>query len=198
MYELSRDCSKAVKGSVWDVAESAGQSLADAFMNVTTVVLFDRSGSMDNHDGPGGRMRWTVAVDELEKLQAANPGQVGLVQFDDTAEFVPGGVPDMPRGGTDLAGALDYVKRMDGLVSFVVVSDGYPDSPTDALYAASSFTSRIDCVYVGPEHDARAAEFMRKLAGEHGGVYVKTALDQLSSTVGRLMLEDKNAPKAGR
>jgi hypothetical protein len=103
-----------VTGSVAAVANRTGKSIAETFLNVDLVAIIDVSGSMAEHDSRGGRSRHAVACEELAKLQAAEPGKVGIIAFSSHAQFMPGGVPPQPSGGTDLAGALTFSKIADG------------------------------------------------------------------------------------
>jgi Mg-chelatase subunit ChlD len=179
-----------VVGSIAAVAQRDSTSIAEAFLGAEIIAIVDVSGSMRARDSRGGRSRYEVACDELAKLQEANPGQIAVVAFSDTAQFAPAGVPAFLGGGTGLAAALRFVAVADGTVRFVVISDGQPDCEEEALRVAKSLTSPLDCVYVGPESERSGADFLRRLAQAHGGRYaVASKAAELASTVETLMLK---------
>lgn len=179
-----------VAGSIAAVAHSNATSIAEAFLGAEIVALVDVSGSMRACDSRGGRSRYEVACDELAKLQQANPGAIAVVAFSDRPEFAPSGVPIYQGLGTDLAAALRFVAIADGTVRFIVISDGSPDDPEDALQVAKSLTSPLDCIYVGPESERPGSDFLKRLANTHGGRYaVASKAAELASTVQTLMLK---------
>lgn len=161
-----------VQGSIGAMAQRDGISIAESFLSADYIVLVDVSGSMNSHDSRGGRTRYTVACEELANLQAQYPGKVAVVAFSSKTEFVPGGIPPFFGMGTDLTSALQFVQPADGCATFIVISDGEPDDERSALRIASSFTSRIDCIHVGPETDHRGRDFLQRLSKASGGSYV--------------------------
>lgn len=180
-----------VAGSIQSVINQSRQSLAQHFLaNVTHIVLVDVSGSMATEDSRGGRSRIDVAREELAKLQAEFPGKLAVFAFSSHCRFIPGGVPPIPAEGTDLAGALTFTRPCDGMgLRFVVISDGQPDSAERALDVAKRYTSKIDTVFVGDEHDDAAQRFLKRLAGMGGGQSVTTARVQaLAETIRPLLL----------
>ena len=179
-----------VVGSIADIANKTGASIAESFMSCDAMVIIDVSGSMEMPDSRGGMSRYEVALEELAKLQAAMPGKVAVVAFSDGAQFVPGGVPMMLGGGTDLAGALRFAHVVDGTgMRFVVVSDGEPDDEADAQAVAATFTARIDTVYVGPERHPTGRRFLERLAAASGGKAVTAdRAQELAAQVTTLLL----------
>ncbi len=179
-----------VAGSLSDVAQRKGESVAESFMQADTVIVVDVSGSMDTCDSRDGLSRYTVACQELTHLQASLPGKVAVVAFSEAVEFVPGGVPSFMGKGTALHLALEFVRIADGTVGFIVISDGQPDDPASCLRIARTFRSKIDCVFTGPEGDLYGgAAFLRQLAEASGGQYVLAAQAQeLAKKVETLML----------
>ena len=178
-----------VPGSIGHIAKTTGQSIAESFMSADVIVLIDVSGSMTTSDSRGGRRRYDVAREELARLQNDLPGKIAVVAFSDATTFVPYGVPPLMGEGTNLTGALKFVKVADGTVRFVVISDGYPDNAESALREAATFTSQIDCIYVGPENDRTGAKFLRMLAKTRGGRFMYDAnVDQLATKVETLLL----------
>lgn len=159
-----------VKGSVQDVAEAKGIPVEQVFLDAELVILVDQSGSMDAHDAGRGTTRRDKANEELERLQAAYPGEIVVFEFASGIAYCPGGRPVNDVGGTtDLRGALAYLRPLvDGLFNFVVITDGEPDNPTEALHEARKFTGPINTIYVGPE-DGEGKDFLRQLAQATGG-----------------------------
>lgn len=176
-------------GSIADLAQKGQMSIAESFLSADTIILIDTSGSMAAHDDGGTRSRYQIALEELARLQKSLPGKVAVVNFSSTVEFVPGGMPSFLSGGTDLAGALQFVKVADGLVRFIVISDGQPDDDKSALTVASGFRSKIDVVYIGPEDDLRGRRFLEQLAAASGGQFVTAdRAKELASKVEKLLL----------
>jgi len=164
-----------VVGSVADVAAKAGMSIAEAFISVEAVAIVDVSGSMSSSDSRGGQRRYDVACQELAKLQAAMPGKISVIGFDDRPRWFPGGRPEFTGGGTDVASALAFARQSDVPgIRFILISDGQPDNATDAMAEARKFKARIDTVFVGPENDGLAQKFLRELADASGGLHVKS------------------------
>lgn len=178
-------------GSVQDVAERNGATLAETIMNVVALILFDNSESMTGKDCPGHQERFSVAMRELRRLQAAIDGKIGVVQFNTWPTFIAGGLPDPPAGSTDVASALEYVQKIDGCgIRIILISDGEPDNAPLALEVAKRFTdTRIETVYIGAEGGS-GAEFLRRLSALTGGVHVNQNVGEipnLSATVTKLL-----------
>lgn len=159
-----------VVGSIADIADKTGTSIAESFLNCDALVIMDVSGSMAMTDSRGGRSRYEVALEELAALQASMPGKVAVIAFSDAAEFVPGGVPMLMGGGTNLAGALRFARMADGAdMRFIAVSDGECDDEAAALSEAAMFEAHIDTVFVGPERYPIGRAFLQRLAAASGG-----------------------------
>lgn len=181
--------SNIVKGSLAAVAKAEGQSLAESFLSADAVIVVDVSGSMDlrDVDGKPGQTRYSVACDELDRLQASMPGRVAVVAFSSTVQFVWGGRPPFLGGGTDMAEALRFIKPADGCgMRIVLISDGEPNDQAETLTEAKRFTSPIDCVYVGPE-GARGAAFLKQLASATGGQSATKQIPQLAAHIAGLL-----------
>lgn len=164
-----------IPGSLRQIAQRDGMSLAESFLNVDAIILVDVSGSMDTCDSWNNQRRYDVALQELARLQNTMPGKLGIVAFASSAQFVPSGVPPLLGSGTNLASALQFVRVADtGDIRFMVISDGQPDNAEAALREATKFRGRIDTIYVGPE-GGQGAEFLRRLATAHGGQTVTAA-----------------------
>lgn len=180
------DDKNIAKGSVADVARANGTTVAKAFLAADVVVIVDTSGSMGARDSRGGNSRYDIAVEELRKVQERNPGAVAVVSFSDSVEFCPDGNPINLSGGTDVESALKYVKQVDGMVKFVLISDGEPDDEQDALNVAKTFKSKVNTIYVGPEIGNGGRDFLRRLANLTGG--------QMSDSKFAVDLADKVTP----
>jgi len=165
-----------IKGSLGAIAQRDNMTLAESFLSADAILVVDMSGSMGAHDAPGGKSRYEAAEQELRSLQESNPGRIAVVAFSDTAEFCPSGIPRRMGAGTNLAGALRFVRPADGTdVHFIVISDGEPNDPGQALDVARTFTSRIDCVYIGPEDGGAwgGRAFLERLAAASGGTFAQ-------------------------
>jgi len=164
-----------IKGSLGAIAQRDNMTLAESFLSADVLLIVDMSGSMGAHDAPGGKSRYEAAEQELRRLQEQNPGKIAVIAFSDTAEFAPTGIPRRMGAGTNLAGALSFVKPADGTgVRFIVISDGEPDDPPKALATARTFESKIDCVYIGPE-SGHGRAFLERLAAASGGSFAQGA-----------------------
>ena len=72
-----------------------------------------------------------------------------------------------------MVGALKFAKVADVEgIRFILISDGQPDDPQATLQVARTFKSRIDTIFVGPERDSSAQDFLRKLSNQSGGVHI--------------------------
>lgn len=162
-----------VPGSLAAVAQQSGQSVAESFVSADAIIIVDISASMLARDSRGGLSRWEVACQELARLQAEMPGKLALIEFSETATFVPSGCPSPPRTATNLAGALRFARIADveGM-RFFVISDGIPDDATGALAEARQYKAPISTIFVGPEDGAGRA-FLARLAQAAGGQAVK-------------------------
>lgn len=180
-------------GSLTDMAAKYDKSIAEAFIDCDAVVLIDSSSSMaacDVRENDRRYSRFHAACDELRRLQRELPGKIAVVSFGTDVAFCPSGVPSNDFGGTNMHKALEFVKRVDGCgVRIIIVSDGEPNSEDETLRVASSFTTKIDTIFIGPDNDP-GARFLKKLARATGGKASRTATDQmdnLSKTVRGLL-----------
>lgn len=159
-----------IRGSLGALAAQSGKSLAETFLSADVVILVDTSGSMGMRDSRGGRTRYDVACEELATLQSSMPGKIALINFSSFPQFEPSGKPQFLCGGTDLASALRFARVADvpGM-RFILISDGQPDEPDEALREARQYTNRIDVIYVGPENLPSGRDFLAQLARVSGG-----------------------------
>jgi len=179
-----------VRGSLSDIAKKNNQSLAESFLNAEIVILLDNSGSMEINDAPNGMSRQEAAERELKTIQGNFQGKVALVCFADYPVFSPNGKVVSCGGMTDMTAALHKIKVADDCgLKIVLISDGAPDSESSTLQVASTFKSRIDCIYIGREEGSGQA-FLDKLMKVTGGKrFESNAPGMLGDGVSRLLLE---------
>lgn len=182
-----------VTGSLADASAQDNVSLAESFIGCNVVILLDCSGSMAAHDSRNGLSRYQAACEELAHLQATHPGKLAVIEFNNIAQFVPGGKPGRPYGGTDLAGALKFAKLADvAEMTFFVISDGQPDSEIEALAVAHTIRAAISCIYIGPEGGS-GQKFLERLANASGGQFaIDHSAMQLAKTTEKLLLREKH------
>lgn len=173
--------SSIVPGSLQAIATANGGSLAESFVQCDHCIIVDTSGSMGSVDSEPARTinegrkrghtktRYERACDELRSLQATLPGKIAVISFSSGVEFCPSGVPTNLGASTDLAGALAFARVADGCdMTFTVISDGAPDSETEALREAGKYTSTISTIFIGPAGDS-GEDFLKQLALASGG-----------------------------
>jgi Mg-chelatase subunit ChlD len=179
-----------VVGSIADIAEKTGTSIAESFLSCDALVIVDVSGSMAMTDSRGKRSRYEVALEELAALQASMPGKVAVIAFSGSVQFVPGGAPPLIGEATDLAAALRFARLADGAdMRFIVVSDGEPDDEAAAMAEAAMYEAHINTVFVGPERYPVGRAFLQRLAAASGGRSVTAdRAQELAVTLETLLL----------
>lgn len=179
-----------VYGSLQDVAKRSGKPIAETFLSVDALVMVDTSGSMTLADTRECRSRYDLACEQLTKLQKDLPGKVGVISWSSHVLFCAGGIPTFLQAGTDLAGVLRFIKPADGTsIKLILISDGEPDSESEALKLAGQFKSKISTIFVGSE-SSPGRDFLRRLAEATGGQSVTQSINnlgQLSQTVKGLL-----------
>jgi Mg-chelatase subunit ChlD len=159
-----------VQGSIGAIAQQLGKSIAETFINADVIIIVDSSGSMGTPDSRGGRTRLEVANTELADLQGSMPGKIAVINFSSTVQFEPSGRPTDLGGGTNLVAALKFVKVADVPdMKFILISDGEPGDPDEAIRIAKTFTNHIDVIYVGPEDRPHGRDYLMRLAKTTGG-----------------------------
>jgi hypothetical protein len=125
------------------------------------VVLADCSSSMAER--AGARTKADLLAEALDSVLPDLPGAT-LIGFATTAAGLPSAAHlPAPAGGTALHLALDLAAGLRPGRT-LVVSDGRPDDEARALAAAGGLPGIIDVIYCGPDDDAAAIDFMRRLA----------------------------------
>jgi hypothetical protein len=99
-----------------------------------------------------------------------------------------------PNGGTALHLALACAVGYQPGVT-LVISDGQPDNEQHALAQAEQLSGRIDTLYIGPDGDRAAMDFMRRLARVGCGRDMRADLERpqprLGATIRQLLLSSR-------
>lgn len=161
-----------IQGSVSDIAQKSGRTLAEAFLLVDAIVIVDTSASMEQVDVPKSEVkvsRYDEACEQLGKLQGQIPGKIAVLAFSSYPVYCPDGKARLLSGSTNLAAALRMVQPADDCeLRFIVVSDGEPDNEQECLDIAAGLKTRIDTIYIGPPA-GRGIDFLRRLAAVRSG-----------------------------
>jgi hypothetical protein len=126
------------------------------------VLLLDCSGSMAGQ--VGGLRKIEILAMAIERL---NLTEWRIFTFNSSVQesrYIP-----EPSGGTDMGRAIELIARECLPAETLIVGDGLPDSEAAALRAAKKLPGIISTLYVGPDRDIKATEFMLKLARQGGG-----------------------------
>jgi hypothetical protein len=91
-----------------------------------------------------------------------------------------------PGGGTAMRLAFQKARGF-APEHTLVISDGRPDNQKAALSAAEELTGTIDVLYVGPDDDLVALEFMQSLVRQSGGELV---VEDIAEDGGMYLLEN--------
>ncbi|RNK52987.1 VWA domain-containing protein [Xanthomonas vasicola] len=146
------------------------------------VILADVSASMDSVAADGRRK-----IDLLRQAVAAARGTARLIAFSQRAREVEQ-IPE-PESNTDLAGGLAAVRELDPGTT-LLISDGEPDNEAAALAQARMFRGAIDVLYIGPEGNSRAIDFLRRLAAAAGG---HVTINDIAAPTGARLLQQRIA-----
>lgn len=128
------------------------------------VLLCDVSGSMDSAVyGADGTAR---AIDIVQSV-VDNFAGANIYAFHSTCDKVPQGSTDIgqPRGGTQMHIAFKTM-HMHGHKQLTILTDGQPDSPSEAIRAAKGLVLNI--IYIGPPP---RPQFLEDLAKRTGGTF---------------------------
>jgi len=176
-----------VKGSLSEVAQTSGKSLAEVWLDVDAMILVDVSWSMVGKDNTE-LSRLDRARKELIRLQGEMSGKLAIVSFSESVEFHANGILPDEQSTTNLTGALKYALRSDAIPGFrfVIISDGEPDNSESALKVAKSFKNKIDTVFIGGDFDG-GRKFLEKLSGVSGGKSMSEKAEHLESAVVALL-----------
>ena len=209
--------SAPVTGSIQEVHQTTGKPLdmiiaedvkVVVLIDISTSMLNNMSGSFEPYDpydeGKKRGSKYDKAVVELEKIQAAHPGQVLVIAFSDTVQVCLTGRPPTPIGMTQMARALDELLDYDDMgYQLIILADGSPtitheprqspwdiddDADTQTMKVARKFVDPLNCIYIGPPKE-EGADFMKLLAGLNTGSFTTTSKDikQLAAPIEKLL-----------
>lgn len=124
-----------------------------------TLLFLDISASMAEVVGQSRKI--DLLRQALDRTLA--PGEIAIafhsiINVLPTLQLIP-----EPQGGTAMHLAIEHGCTLRPKHS-LVVSDGLPDDEKQALSAAKRMTGTISTLYIGPDSNQKAIEFMRKLA----------------------------------
>jgi Mg-chelatase subunit ChlD len=161
-----------VPGSLKDISERTGKSIAEVLQEIEALVIVDTSGSMCSCDaGPNGdRERFEVAYEKLVELQSKYQGMIAIISFSDNAELCEDGHLKRFGGSTDMAAALEMALPLDGTCKIILISDGEPNSEDMTIQAAEYFENPIDTIYIGYPGEY-GEKFLELLATKTKGKY---------------------------
>jgi hypothetical protein len=111
----------------------------------------------------GKTTKHTVLVDALKQMR---PDRV--IGFSDVAVLVTELPP--PSGGTDIAGAIAAASCHQPART-LLISDGQPNDKKAAEDSAARLPGVLDVLYIGPETDREASDWLRSLAKTCCGTY---------------------------
>ncbi|MBJ7223593.1 MULTISPECIES: vWA domain-containing protein [unclassified Brenneria] len=127
------------------------------------IILADLSGSMES-PAWGQRRKIDLLCEAVDSILGNAREPVRLIAFAGTPVD---GISQLPRealsGSTALHLALDCAARHRPRAT-LVISDGQPDDEEWALAAARNLPGRIDVLYIGPDIEKSAIQFMQRLA----------------------------------
>lgn len=146
-------------------------------------IVCDMSGSMrekvDRLTLRDARRRVDFLREALAEVVAMVPA-AKLIGFNYTAREVA--TPDdlgEPVGSTHVEAGLELAK-LNRARHVVLISDGEPTDERASLATAATMRGVvIDCVYVGPETNTIAVDFMRRLAAANGGQFTVRKLGRV-------------------
>ena len=183
---LSKREDKITEGSIADIARRRGDRIEAVMADAEMVVMLDISSSMSKpideadysawnperyeHGEGYTRTRFTAALEALSAIQMKYQGKVLVIAFNSVAEFLSGGLPSQPSGGTNMNLALDLAKEFDDTdMKFTIISDGEPSNPENVIQQAKTFKTPIDTIFIGNDHDQRGLDVMNRIAAASRG-----------------------------
>ena len=156
-------------------------------VNGPSLIIADVSGSM-NSPAWGGQSKIKILRSSVAECLGKRPG-TKLIAFSDYANEVF----EIPHasGSTALHTALLFAERYKPSVT-LVISDGQPDDSEAAIAQARLLTGIINVLYIGPDCDVQAIDFMRRLSRvRYGECFTSDLTKQhnlLGSTMQRLLI----------
>ena len=147
------------------------------------LILADKSSSM-GLAAFAGKTRIDCVNEALKPFR----GRAYMLAFSSRVEELDCGDTLQAEGSTNLAAALGRAIELEP-IHVLVMCDGEPNSKPSALQAASKLAEQclIDTLYIGPETDVEAINFMKELAAVGHGRFSIFSLTESSP----LLLEQK-------
>lgn len=124
-----------------------------------TVFVLDVSGSMNE------LVDDKTKIHHLREVMADYPAAEKTI-FSTTVGT--GSLPNRAGGSTAMHKAFKHLQMGRRFKKIVLISDGIPDAPDEALREAKALGQPINIIYIGPGGDEGEA-FMKRLAAETGG-----------------------------
>lgn len=125
-----------------------------------SIILLDTSGSMAETIESGGR-KIDVLRQALNRPLFQNEVALAFHSISHQLKSLQD-IPE-PAGGTALHFALSQASSYNPKAT-LVISDGQPDDPEQALAEAGKLSGIINTLYIGSDRDKQAIAFMRQLA----------------------------------
>lgn len=147
------------------------------------ILLCDLSGSMEG-EATDNKTRVQKLREAVKAHLATNPDS-RVVCFNNAAWETKNISAEEPDGSTALHLGLAAVRELNPGHT-IVISDGHPDDRGAALAEARQTPGVISAIYVGPDHDKGAIEFLNKLTRVGAGVAVLCDLRKTPDLIGAL------------
>lgn len=145
------------------------------------ILLLDTSYSMACYNTQGTERRVDILWNIVQDLRSQGL-KFSVVEFNHTVKWSDSITKPEPNGGTDLAGALEEIARMNKQVSSItLVTDGQPDDSDAALASAAAFGVKINVLFAGDERDTYAQAFCRELAQLTNGQFMAADVNASNS-----------------
>jgi hypothetical protein len=169
--QISTQSAATAMTRLTNLIDRTDRSTASAFLAGSTrpLILCDCSVSMSCVDVGFDDSRHTRLEAELQYLlDAVGSNEVHLVAFGCSPQLATLPLP-ADLGSTNLAAAVRFAHSLRPS-QLIIISDGQPNSKDEAIDAIRELfpTTRVDCIYIGPESDSLAQQFLASLA-QHGG-----------------------------
>lgn len=193
MTTLDRFTGDACVGSIMQVAAQLDIHPAVALMQADVCILFDNSGSMISDDAPDHMTRYEFALEQLKKQQRTHAGKLFVVEFNSRVAPCLSGLPVEPYGGTDLLGALEYVRDTfdkEGR-KLIIISDGMPNpgQEQDCQKLVAGLHCQVNSIYCGP-NSQEPLDFLLSLAkanDKQGRTFNRPQLQDIGTAFDKLL-----------
>jgi len=134
--------------------------LFDILTSVDNILLLDFSGSMNVKFEDIPLFRHLInAVEQYD-------GEYDMVAFRSYARKIEDLYSEKPFGSTNLVAAMEIAVQ-DNARNYVIISDGIPNEPAQAIDFAKRHKMKCSTLFIGDHPNGR--EFMKHLSEETGG-----------------------------